>query len=84
MSPTLLSVIISHNDQTKTKTNTQTETKTKTTTKPWTTIEPIILQLLEVAVRIHLFVWFSWTLVDPKYEILGKDLEDLEEVVLKV
>ena len=80
MSPTLLSVIVSHNDQTKTKT----WTETKTTTKPKTTIEPIILQLLEVAVRIHLFVWFSWTLVDPKYEILGKDLDDLEEVVLKV
>ena len=24
------------------------------------------------------------TLVDPKYDILGKDLDDLEEVVLKV
>ena len=43
-----------------------------------------MLQLPEVAVRIHLFVWFPWTLVDPKYEILGKDLDDLEEVVLKV
>ena len=80
MSPTLLSVIVSHNDQTKTKT----WTETKTTTKPYTTIEPIILQLLEVAVRIHLFVWFSWTLVDPNYESLGKDLYDFEEVVLKV
>ena len=80
MSPTLLSVIVSHNDQTKTKT----WTETKTTTKPWTTIEPIILQLLEVAVRIHLFVWFSWTLVDPNYESLEKDLDDFEEVVLNV
>ena len=80
MSPTLLSVIVSHNDQTKTKT----WTETKTTTKPKTTIEPIILQLLEVAVRIHLFVWFSWTQVDPNYESLGKDLDDFEEVVLNV
>ena len=47
-------------------------------------MEPILLQLLWVTVRIHLFVWFPWTLVDPKYEILGKDLDDLEEVVLNV